>query len=88
MRRRKLKPSEFIEHVVMIIDKKEIGMKELYLIRLVYWNDGAIKLEKRSFYKDLNTGEYRPSRLLSFTKDDFQLITDNKDAILEAYDKK
>jgi hypothetical protein len=83
----KRKPKEFIECVHLLLDKKEFG-RNLYVTRLVSWNGGIIKLEKREFYKFGDTEEYRPSKCSGFSKDEFQLLIDNRDAILEAFDKK
>lgn len=73
-------------------------IKELYVnedergnkvaLRIVSWNNGAPKLEKRSFYRTRESDEVKTGKAVGLTLEDVMLILDHKDEILDLMQKK
>ena len=72
------------EEVVLVVNESYTPKGEQVRIRVVKWNDGPAKIEKRRFYKDKTSGEDRMGKCLGFTAEDFGLIMSKKDEILGA----
>ena len=75
---------EIKEDVIAEISRKEDDRGGIMSIRVVSWNKGTPKLEKRSFWTTME-GEVRTGKIVGLTSEDFDTILEKKDQILEAF---
>ena len=73
-------PREFKEDVLFEISKEDTGEGRYTSLRIVSWNNGTPKIEKRMFWTN-EEGQLRPGKLSGLTISDFQLILDNQNDI-------
>ena len=74
---------EIKENVIFEVDRKENSKGNPVIIRVVQWNNGTPKLEKRSFWTNEN-GELKMGKNLGLTSDDFNLLLQKKDEVISA----
>lgn len=76
-------PREVKENVIIELARTETAKGNPIVLRVVSWNNGIPKLEKRSFWVDAE-GELRTGKSVGMTAGDFQILLDKKDEIIEA----
>ena len=76
-------PRKFKEDVILELAREENAQGEPTILRVVRWNEGAPKLEKRMFWRD-DQGELKAGKSLGLTAEDFQLILEKKGEIQTA----
>ena len=76
-------PREVKENVIIELSRTETPKGNPVVLRVVSWNNGSPKLEKRSFWMDAE-GELRTGKNVGITAEDFQLLLEKKDEVLEA----
>lgn len=74
---------EIREDVLLEVSKIEDDRGGIVKIRVVSWNKGTPKLEKRSFWTTME-GEVRTGKIVGITAEDFETILQNKEKISEA----
>jgi len=77
---------ELTEDVLLVLNKQEVG-NEQYVLRVVSWNKGAPKLEKRAFWKKEGETEYKTGKIVGLNEDDFKLIIEKQQEILTIFKK-
>ena len=71
---------EFKSTVLKLLNDETTDNSKMEL-RVVSWNDGAPKLEKRRYFKDKETNEWKLGKLTGLDKGDLEKIFENKDEI-------
>jgi hypothetical protein len=74
---------EIREDVLLEVLKVENAKGNPVVIRVVSWNGGEPKLEKRSFWLN-EEGELRAGKNIGMTHDDFKLVLEKKEEIIDA----
>ena len=83
-----MEPRELKVDVIKEFYANEDERGNKMVLRIVSWNNGAPKLEKRSFYRSRESDEVKTGKAVGLTLEDVSLILDNKDEILELMKKK
>ncbi|MBN2407047.1 MAG: hypothetical protein JXJ19_05070, partial [Elusimicrobia bacterium] len=76
-------PREIKENVILEVSREETKKGDPIIIRVVSWNNGVPKLEKRSFWTN-EQGEQRAGKIVGLTEQDFRLLVEKKDEVIEA----
>lgn len=74
---------EIKEDVLLELSRDESERGDAMVLRVVSWNNGTPKLEKRSFWKN-DQEEVRTGKITGITAADFQLLLEKKDEVLAA----
>ncbi|NLB35094.1 MAG: hypothetical protein GX817_04680 [Elusimicrobia bacterium] len=74
---------EIREDVLLEVSQTEDDRGGKVVIRVVSWNKGIPKLEKRSFWTTMD-GEVRTGKIVGITAEDFEVILKNKDKIADS----
>ncbi len=77
-------PREIKEEVILEVFRNEDERGGIISLRVVSWNKGTPKLEKRSFWTTLE-GEVRTGKIVGITEEEFNLLIENKDKIQKAF---
>jgi len=78
---------EFKSEVLKMLNQQITDNSKMEL-RIVSWNDGAPKLEKRRYYKDRETNQWKVGKLTGLDKDDLDKILAVKDEVLQLMGRK
>ncbi|MFH1415595.1 MAG: hypothetical protein ABIH89_05870 [Elusimicrobiota bacterium] len=74
-------PREIKEDVILELSRVENAKGNPVVLRIVSWNEGEAKIEKRSFWRNEND-ELRIGKNMGLNADDFQILLDKKDEIM------
>ncbi len=78
-----MSPRQISENVILEISRVESAKGNPVVLRVVSWNEGVPKIEKRSYWRT-EDDELRAGKIMGLTTEDFQLMIDKKDEILAA----
>ena len=82
-----MEPRELKVDVIREFYANEDERGNKMVLRIVRWNNGAPKLEKRSFYRARESDEIKTGKAVGLTVEDVCLILDHKDEILDLMKK-
>jgi hypothetical protein len=71
------------ENVIIELSRVETAKGDPIVLRVVSWNNGSPKLEKRSFWTN-DQGELRAGKNMGLTAEDFKLVLEKQDEVIAA----